>query len=192
MKSLRQVGAALLGWFLCFSATAMDIGGIEIEPEVTVAGSKLVLNGAGVRSRGPAKVNVTQIHALKNFKSLDELINLPGPKRVTITLLGDLQGGMMGKSLGRGIEDNYSKAAMSKLIPSLIRMTDVFSTYKSLGKGDRVVIEWVPGTGTVLSVKDKVQGDPFKEPEFFRALMSIWLGPAPVDPALKEALLGKK
>jgi hypothetical protein len=188
----KKIALVLFAATVCWPAMAADIGGVPIESEVTVAGVQLVLNGAGVRTRGAAKVNVTQMHALKNFSSLDAMINLPGPKRVTITLLGDVQGGMMGKSLGRGIEDNYPKASISKLIPSLIRMTDVFTTHKSLSAGDRVVIEWVPGTGTVLSVKGKVQGAAFKEPEFFRALMSIWLGPVPVDAKLKDALLGQK
>jgi Chalcone isomerase-like len=43
----------------------------------------------------------------------------------------------------------------------------------------------------VLSVKGKVQGEPFKEPEFYTALLRIWLGPVPADYKLKEALLGK-
>jgi hypothetical protein len=33
--------------------------------------------------------------------------------------------------------------------------------------------------------------EPIKEPEFFTALMSIWLGPAPADSQLKDALLAK-
>lgn len=192
MHIFRKLGLAWLMAVAGWSAVATEISGVVIEPEVTVAGVQLVLNGAGIRTRGVAKVNVTQMHALKNFSSLDGFVGLPGPKRVTITLLGDVQGGMMGKSLGRGIEDNYAKTAMSKLIPSLIRMTDVFTAHKSLAAGDRVVIEWIPGTGTVLSVKGKAQGAPFKEPEFFRALMSIWLGPMPVDVKLKDALLGQK
>jgi len=36
-----------------------------------------------------------------------------------------------------------------------------------------------------------VQGEPFKEPEFFNALLRIWLGPVPADWKLKESLLGK-
>ena len=44
----------------------------------------------------------------------------------------------------------------------------------------------------VLTVKGKVQGEPFKEPEFFNALMSIWLGHSPADWQLKEQLLGQK
>ena len=46
--------------------------------------------------------------------------------------------------------------------------------------------------GSVITVKGVVQGEPFKEPEFFRALMMIWLGPVPADNLLKDALLGGK
>lgn len=57
--------------------------------------------------------------------------------------------------------------------------------------GAKLELEWIPGIGTVLTVKGKVQGEPFKDPEFFRAMMSIWLGPTPVDFKLKDALLGQ-
>ena len=40
-------------------------------------------------------------------------------------------------------------------------------------------------------VKGVPQGEPFKEPEFFNALLRIWLGPTPADWKLKDALLGK-
>ena len=44
---------------------------------------------------------------------------------------------------------------------------------------------------TVITVKGVQQGEPFKEPEFFNALLRIWLGPNPADWKLKDALLGK-
>ena len=37
----------------------------------------------------------------------------------------------------------------------------------------------------------KAAGEPIKEPEFFTALMKIWLGKSPADAQLKNALLGK-
>jgi len=49
----------------------------------------------------------------------------------------------------------------------------------------------VPGTGTVILVNGQATGQPIKEPEFYSALMKIWLGKAPADAGLKEALLGK-
>ena len=57
--------------------------------------------------------------------------------------------------------------------------------------GENFTIDWIPDTGTIVSVKGKQQGEPFKEPEFYAALMRIWLGPDPADAKLKDALLGK-
>ena len=88
------------------------------------------------------------------------------------------------------MEDNTSKNEMSKLIPGLIRMSDIFSANKVLLVGDVIMLDWIPGTGMVVTAKGKVQSEPFKEPEFFKAMMSIWLGPVPADWKLKDALLG--
>ena len=44
----------------------------------------------------------------------------------------------------------------------------------------------------MITVKGVQQGEPFKEPEFFNALLRIWLGPNPADWKLKDALLGKQ
>jgi len=73
-----------------------------------------------------------------------------------------------------------------------MRMSQVFSNHKTLKTGETFELDWIPGTGTVLTVKGKVEGEPFREPEFFEALMRIWLGPKPADWALKDALLGIK
>lgn len=47
--------------------------------------------------------------------------------------------------------------------------------------GKSFTIDWIPGTGTVISANDKQQGEAIKEPEFFNAMMRIWLGTKPAD-----------
>jgi hypothetical protein len=106
--------------------------------------------------------------------------------------LREMEAGPFGKLLTRGVEDNVSKAEMSKLIPGLIRMSEIFTVNKVLVPGDVITLDWIPGTGMVVTAKGKVQGEPFKEPEFFKAIMSIWLGPVPADWKLKDAMLGVK
>jgi len=118
------------------------------------------------------------------------VVTQSGPKRLSVTMLRDIDAAELGKLLTRGIEDNMGKAALSKLVPGLVRMGEIFAAQKKLLAGDNFLIDWIPGTGTVITVKGVVQGEPFKEPEFFEALMSIWLGPKPADNKLKEALLG--
>lgn len=44
---------------------------------------------------------------------------------------------------------------------------------------------------TVVSGVRYDAAEPFKEPEFFNALLRGWLGPKPADWQLKDALLGK-
>jgi hypothetical protein len=70
-------------------------------------------------------------------------------------------------------------------------MGQIFSAQKKLATGDVFMIDWVPGAGTVITIRGAAQGEPFKELEFFNAMMRIWLGPEPADWKLKNALLGK-
>jgi hypothetical protein len=183
--------ASLLLATASFAAT-IELHGVKIPDTATIAGTKLNLNGAGTRYKGPFKIYVADLYTSKPVKSLDELIAAPGPKRLTMTMLREIESGPFGKLLTRGVEDNVSKSEMSKLVPGLIRMGDIFANVKVQSPGDVIMMDWVPGTGMVITVKGKVQGEPFKEPEFFKAMMSIWLGTSPADFKLKEALLGNK
>jgi len=173
------------------SLAATEIHGVKVEDTVTVAGTKLQLNGAGTRYKGPFKVYVGDLYTTKKVGSLEELIAAPGPKRLTMTFLREIEAGPFGKLLTRGVEDNVPRNEMSKLVPGLIRMGDIFTVNKVLVPGDVITLDWIPGTGMVITAKGKVQGDPFKEPEFFKAIMSIWFGPVPADFKLKDAMLGK-
>jgi len=187
------IAAALAALLMAPAAEAsMELNGVKVEDTATVAGTKLQLNGAGVRYKGPFKVYVGDLYTTKKVSSLDELTAAPGPKRLTMTFLREIEAGPFGKLLTRGVEDNVPKGEMSKLVPGLMRMSDIFTVNKILVPGETVVIDWIPGTGMVITAKGKVQGEPFKEPEFYKAIMSIWFGPVPADFKLKDALLGIK
>jgi hypothetical protein len=173
-------------------AATMEINGVKVEDSAMVGGTKLTLNGAGTRYKGPFKVYVADLYTTKTVGSLEELVAAPGPKRLTLTMVREIEAGPFGKLLTRGVEDNVPKTDMSKLVPGLIRMGDIFAQNKVLIPGDVITQDWIPGVGMILTVKGKVQGEPFKEPEFFKAIMSIWLGPVPADYKLKDALLGIK
>ena len=173
-------------------AATQDINGVKVEDSADVKGTKLPLNGAGTRYRGPFKVYVAGIYAGKKFSTLDELVNQPGPKRMSVTMVREIDANEFGKLLTRGMEDNVGKSEMSKLIPGLMKMSQLFSDHKKLMPGDNFTIDWVPGAGATVNVKGKAQPDSFKEPEFYKALMAIWLGPVPADFKLKDALLNIK
>jgi hypothetical protein len=189
-------GAALAGALLFGSLPAsgatVEVAGVKLEDRVTVAGKPLLLNGAGIRYKAVFKVYTAGLYVEKPANTTDGLLGQPGPKRMTITMLRDIDSSELGKLFSRGMEDNMEKGSFAKLIPGVMRMSQVFSKHKVLKTGETFVLDWVPGTGTVLTVKGVAENEPFREPEFFEALMRIWLGPKPADWALKDALLGIK
>lgn len=176
---------------LAWAQADMEAGGVKFERRLDVAGANLQLNGAGVRYKAIFKVYAAGLYLGQTAHTAEEVMASAGAKRLTITMLREIDSNELGKLFTRGVEDNMPRTAYSKLVPGLIRMGEIFSSHKRLVAGDVFTIDWKPGTGTLISVKGQAQGEPFKEPEFFNALLGIWLGKSPADHLLKEALLGK-
>ncbi len=193
VRQLVTAAAALL-FAVALHAEPVTLSGVKYDEAVDLRGTKLQLNGAGIRYRGPFKVYTAGLYMTRKAGTPDEAYATPGAKRISITMLRDIDSGELGKLFTRGVEDNMEKAAFSKLVPGLLRMSQLFSDCKQLKSGETFTIDWIPGTGTLIGVPPtcKTQTEPFKEPEFFTALMRIWLGPSPADWRLKEHLLGKQ
>lgn len=193
MTFLRKGLSALLLGLLAATAAqaAVEVAGVKLEESVALQGSRVQLNGHGVRYKAIFKVYVAGLYLSRKAGTTDEVLAAPGPRRLSLTMLRDIDATELGKLFTRGVEDNSPRAEMSRLVPGLIRMSQVFSDQKRLQSGDTVLLDWLPGTGLVLSVNGRALGEPFREPEFFNAMLRIWLGPNPADWRLKEALLGK-
>lgn len=183
------LGTALLaGNALAQSITVADV---PYSDSIAMGGQPLQLNGAGVRYKAVFKVYTIGLYLTAKAASAEEAYAAPGPKRISMTLLREIDSNELGKAFTKGFQDNAPKEQMSRLIPGLIRQGDIFAAQKKLVANDTITLDWVPGTGTIISVKGVAQGAPIKEPEFFVAMMRIWLGQQPADWKLKESLLGK-
>lgn len=185
---------------LTLSALALSIGvqaqdvtlaQVKYNETLTLQGRPLLLNGAGIRYKTVLQVYTAALYLEQKVHSAAAVVALPGPKRLSMTMLREIDSRELGKLFARGMEENLDKTSFSKLIPGVLRMSQIFSDHKQLKAGDQFIIDWIPGTGTVITVKGQVQGEPFQEPAFFQALIGIWLGPQPADWKLKDALLGQ-
>ena len=170
-------------------AEATQVQGVSYAPTLQLQGKALQLNGAGTRYKAVFKVYTAGLYLEKPAHSLQDIAALPGPKRISVTMLRDIDSAELGKLFARGMEDNMERAAFSRLVPGVMRMSDIFTQHKKLLTGETFTVDWIPGQGTVVTVKGQPQGEAFKEPEFFNALLGIWLGPKPADQQLKKALL---
>ena len=176
---------------LCVMAAPVEISGVRLADPVRVGDTPLQLNGAGTRYQLVFKVYVAGLYLRDKAATPDEVYTASGPKRLSITLLRDIESDALAKSMTEGFENNTPPAEMAKFTPGLVRMRQAFADQKKLRAGDNFTVDSIPGTGTILSIKGVQQGEPFKGDEFFTALIRLWLGPRPADMQLKDSLLGK-
>ena len=172
-------------------AAPVELAGVKIEDKLDLGGSTLVLNGAGIRYKAIFKVYTAGLYLTRKASTPDTVLATPGAKRLAVTLLRDIDAEELGRLFLRGVSDNTPKNQMAQLLPGLLRISKVFTDQKQLKTGDTFSIDWIPGSGTVMTINNVKQGDPVKEQAFFDALMRIWLGPSPADWKLKELLLGQ-
>ena len=192
---MRLIRKLLIGTIaLCMGAAAMaatiDMAGVKVEDKAKIGGVDVPLNGAGIRVKF-FKIYVGALYASKKVHTLEEFIAAPGPKRLQMTLLRDIDPTSLGRLLTKGVQDNVPKEQLSRIVPGLIRMGELFAAHKSLNAGDTIINDWIPGKGHVITIKGVVQGVPF-DAEFFQGLMAVWMGPNPGDWKLKDAMLDVK
>jgi len=171
-------------------ASAIDVAGVRYPATVSVGGSTLSLNGAGIRYRFVVRVYTAGLYLAAKANTTEAVLAAAGPKRLHVVMLRDIDGNDLGKLFTRGMQDNSPREEFAKSIPGTLRMAEVFAAKKRLAQGETFGFDWLPGQGTALMLNGKPFGEPIKEPEFFNALMRIWLGPSPADANLKDALLG--
>jgi hypothetical protein len=188
-----MLGAALLAAAAFVQpalAQTTEVSGVKFNNQVTVAATPLQLNGAGTRYKAIFKVYSAALYLPAKADTPDAVLAARGPKRMHVVMLREIDANELGKLFTRGMQDNSSREEFAKSIAGTLRLSEMFAAKKRLAVGEQFTVDYVPGQGTTITVNGQVQGEPIKEPEFFAALMRIWLGRSPADALLKNALLG--
>jgi hypothetical protein len=187
---LSAACAALMLGLAGAQAQTIDVGTAKFAPTATVSGNAVVLNGAGMRYKFVVKVYAAGLYLQNKASTPEAIIAAPGAKRVHVVMQRAIDGRELGKLFTEGMRKNAPREEFSKSIPGTIKMGEIFAEKKILEAGDTFFADFVPGQGTQVIINGKQIGDTIKEPEFYRALLSIWLGKDPADWKLRDAMLG--
>lgn len=116
----------------------------------------------------------------------DSLLELGEPKRLDIHYFVDINASDLALAANTILERQLSADALQALKPRIDRL---HAAYRSVRPGDRYVMEYLPGRGTVLRLNGErlvsVEGS-----DFARAYFGIWLGEPPLSRSLRDALFG--
>jgi len=103
-------------------------------------------------------------------------------------MLRELSAQQLNEAFESGIQANHSAAELDALKP---RTTELLSLFTDAKKGDVILLDFLPQSGTVVTLNGRRrQADPGED--FYRALLRIWLGDKPVDADLKKAMLDRR
>jgi hypothetical protein len=177
--------------FLSWNADAMEVAGVKLADSVHLGSRDLVLNGAGLRTKFFFKVYVAALYLPEKQTVASAIIASEYPQRIAMHMLRDLSDEKLLHAFNEAIEANHTKAEMAMLDTQLQQMAGIFHQVKEVKSGDVITMDYLPGSGTQISVNGALRGTIAGE-MFHRALLKIWLGLAPAQADLKSALLGGK
>ena len=181
-----------VGLFLLLTtgnAQSTEIAGISIPETITHQdGTVLHLNGAGIRSKFIVKVYIAQLYLAQKSSDSATLLAADGHRRVVMHFLYDkVDKESLVDAFNDGFNGNGTETQLTDLADKIERFNNAFETVR---KGERIVLDYAPGTGTTVFIRDeekaRIEGKPFND-----LLLSIWLGNKPVTKGLKDKLLGK-
>ncbi len=187
-RTLKALLLCALG-LLALQAPAREVQGVRYEESIDLAGTRLQLNGAGTRYKAVFKVYTAGLYLSRKARTEAEAQLAPGAKRLTLTFVREIGSEELGRLFIKGIKSNTPNEEYTRIVGSVMRMSQVFYEARKMKVGETINMDWVPGKGTLISIRDVPVGDPFPEPEFYAALLRIWIGKDPADWQLKDALL---
>jgi hypothetical protein len=165
--------------------------GVRFEDTLRVGGSRVVLNGVGVRAAAWFKGYVAALYLPQKSNDPDAIFAAPGTKRIAVRLLLEVGPDLLAKTFSDGIRKNYRDDALEALRPRM----DVFDAQiralpGTIRKGEEVDLDFQPASGTRVLVGGKPIGDAIPGDDFYVALLKMFIGERAVDKSLRQALLG--
>ena len=172
------------GLFTLSGLQAATLYGVDVSDSTILAEQELVLNGVGIRKKGPFKVYLGALYLESKTKTAVAILQDEGAKRVQLNMLRNLSK----KKIVGAIVDGF-KANTPDMASVQVRVDEFINYMDKVKKGDNIQFDYVPTVGTNIVINGTNKGTIVGK-DFFDALMKVWLGDKPVDKKLKSSMLG--
>ena len=190
MKSTNQICVVVFFVALCLvaaSASAMEIGGVDLPDELTIGEKVLKLNGAGLRKKMWIKVYAGGLYLPEKNGDATQVIQADETMAIRMHFIYD---GVSAEKLISAWNEGFEKATGGKT-EAIADSINVFNGYYTAEAKEGHVHELVyePGKGVTVTINGEVKGV-IPGLEFKKALFGIWLCGEPADEGLKKGMLG--
>ena len=181
------LAAALLS--ASIAQAAVQVGGVDFQPELGAQKGMLALNGAGLRTRVGFKVYAMGLYLRAPLAEAGTILADKGEKRIRIVLIRDLEAKQFGDALQAGLDKNHDAATLAALKPATDALLTALAAVGEVASGTEILLDQLANGATRLVVNGQQQGHDIADVKFYPALLRIWLGVRPAGQGLRDALL---
>ena len=169
-------------------SNAKEIEGINLPESLEVAKSKLILNGAGVRSKFFIDLYVGGLYLQNKSNNPREIIEKDELMAIRLHIISSL---ITSKKMENATREGFENATKGNTEPIKSQIEQFISVFKEkIEENDIFDLIYLPEKGLEVykngELKSRIEGLAFK-----RALFGIWLSDKPAQNSLKEEMLGK-
>ncbi|MDE2594704.1 MAG: chalcone isomerase family protein [Burkholderiales bacterium] len=194
IKGVRGAVAAsviCLGSWLAFGGTAAcaaTLEGQQFDNTMVLAGRTLRLNGLGLRGVLWVKAFVAGLYLPAASKDPNQILTMPGPKRLRLKVMLEAPSHELTKSFQHGAsnESDQAQLVLAKRVETLSNLID---SLDKVHPGDIMDLDYLPDHGVQLRLNDKPVGQPVPGEDLYRVVLKIFVGDRPVDKRMREGLL---
>ncbi len=191
MRLLNAIFLLVTTSLLMSNATAYEVADIQLSEVVpaTAERPELHLNGASLRELYLLiETYVGSLYLEKPTTDPQEILDSQTHKRMVFHVMMKKVGARrIANALQEALVMNVTKAQHKALGGEIQQMLSYFDG--KMHRGDEAVFDYIPGKGTQVMIDNQVKGlIPGKD--FYRAMLSIWIGDNPVGRSFKDDILG--
>ncbi|GAA0838021.1 chalcone isomerase family protein [Cupriavidus pauculus] len=182
--------ATLAFGLLLPTASAKEIEGVRFDDAARLGGKHLPLNGTGLREVFVIKGYAAALYLPERARNATVVLGTPGPKRLQIRPLREVDSATFVKALNEGLRDNHSALQMRSLSDRVAQLERTMTQMGAAHRGDIINFDFTPDGGTAVTLNGIPRGQTIPGEDFYQAVLRIFLGEHPVDRDLKRGLLG--
>jgi Chalcone isomerase-like len=184
MKKMFLVVVLLL---LSTGACAIEVGGVAIEPSVSLDGEVLKLNGSGIRKKFFVKIYIGSLYATRRLASPSEVLNDRGGKLIRMKFVhSKVEHAKITDAFREGLINNAPDVAGTGEARKFLS----FFTADFV-KGDTVDLA-LGADGTITVGQNGKTLGTMRSPGLAYGILALYFGPKPADENLLNGMLGKE
>lgn len=169
-------------------ANAKEIEGINIPEYLKVANSKLILNGAGVRSKFFMDLYVAGLYLQNKSTDPKAIVESDEPMAIRLHIISSL---ITSEKMENATREGFENSTKGNTEPIRSKIEEFIAVFKeNIEENDIFELIYLSGKGLEVhknsELRSRIEGLPFKQ-----ALFGIWLSDKPAQKSLKEEMLGK-